>query len=719
MTSQAIGKLSSKERIVEIILETALILGLSLLVFDIFIRGSAALWIGLGLSIWSLARIWFEEPLQRLFDFAYKWRWVIALVVFGIGVALQIHMSNVGTYTVLFESDPSATESILFGQPRDFRTDEYNVQLPYFFSQAFNGYREISYQMSVGGQNMILGYNAPVWDLTLIGKPFVWGYLLLGNSYGLSWYFLSKTILMFMVSLEMFFILTKSRHMAVFGAFLFTFAPANVWWFSPHFYDVIFWACALFVVGYFFFARQGLQKWGFVLLSIGSLTGFVLPLFPSLQVPCGVLMLCLMLACLYRDRATLSWPKSNWWTVLAVLVGIGIVLGPTLWRMKDALMILLHTEYPGSRVSVGGYGEPWMLFVNIAGIFQPFVPDPGYLNNSEISTYTHFGIAFLLFYPYLWWYLKKNHNSVRFIGDVFVIALCLQMVFLFVPFPEWLAKGLLLSMCNRMQTVFGLTASIFTIWMFGLINQESVPHKALVGGVICVLYGILSLLVNSSFLYSGIIEFLDNYGHRFLFGFTIPLFYGLAIAFAFGLWLCFTKWKELMYCALLCWTAVSGLLVNPIMQGSAAITDYPLAHLVQEKVAEDPDANWLSLGLDQIQGLLLANGAKVLNAVDFYPDFEKWQQIDPDLQNFEAINRYAHIEVSLTLDETTIQSTQPDLIELKLNVEDLKKWNVRYLVGSIQDQAILEEAKIPYEVIFEEQNSPDSIVEMAFELLSS
>ncbi len=290
------------------------------------------------------------------------------------------------------------------------------------------------------------------------------------------------------------------------------------------------------------------------------------------------------------------------------------------------------------------------------------------------------------------------------------------MLFLFVPFPEWLAKVLLLSMCNRMQTVFGFTAALFSIWMFSMIDQEDLPHKALVGGVVCLIYGLLSLWVNSSFLYPGILEFLNNYGQRFLFGFTVPLFYGLAIAFSFGLWLCFTKWKQLMYCALLCWSAVAGLLVNPIMQGSAAITDYPLAHLVQEKVSQDPNAKWLALGLDQIQGLLLANGAKVLNAVDFYPDFEKWKLIDPGLQHFEAINRYAHIEVSLTLDPTTIEATQPDLIELKLNVEDLKKWDVRYIVGSQEDQVLLEKAGLDYEVLYEEQNSPDSIVEMAFEL---
>lgn len=68
----------------------------------------------------------------------------------------------------------------------------YAVQLPYYFSQYYNDYAQISHQMSIGGQDMIVGYNSPVLSLSLIGKPFVWGYILFGNAYGISWYFLSR-----------------------------------------------------------------------------------------------------------------------------------------------------------------------------------------------------------------------------------------------------------------------------------------------------------------------------------------------------------------------------------------------------------------------------------------------------------------------------------------------------------------------------------------------
>lgn len=78
--------------------------------------------------------------------------------------------------------------------------------------------------MSVGGQDMLVGYNAPVANLTLIGKPLVWGYVLLGNDYGLAWYFAAKYVLMFMGCLEMFYILTHKKALSVFGGFFLTWA---------------------------------------------------------------------------------------------------------------------------------------------------------------------------------------------------------------------------------------------------------------------------------------------------------------------------------------------------------------------------------------------------------------------------------------------------------------------------------------------------------------
>lgn len=690
------------QRIVEILLETAMVVFVAWEISRHFPNGALAKPVGLVCGVICLARLFFEPAMKTLFNWMFKYRWLIALAVFIVMVALQLHISNSGSFAYRFNGDPSVQESILFGTPRVMRTDEYNVQLPYYFSQFYNGYQQISHQMSITGQDMIVGYNAPVLAPTLIGKPFIWGYILLGNAYGLSWYFSSKLILMFMVSLEMFLILGKNRYMAVFGAFVLTFAPASQWWISPHFYDAIFWSCTLFVVGYWFFAASGWKKVLFTVLAIASMTGFVLALFPSLQVPCGLLMLLLMIACLWRDRKNIVWKKSLFFYIAAVLAGLALILVPLLLQIREPLTTLSETEYPGSRVSIGGYGAPWMLFVNLTSMMQPFA-DPGYLNNSEISSYTHFAVAFMIFYPYLHYCLKKQNNGQRFVGTVLFVSLIVQMLFLLFPLPEWLVKITLLSYANRMQTVFGLTGTIFTIWSLVMVSTIRIPHKLLAGAITCVIYGILSWLTVPPMLFPGLVALVGGADY----------IYAICIALTVLLFLAFTSWRQIFYCVLILWTAVSGLLVNPLMQGTASVTDYEYARAVQSLVEENPDAWWLSTGADQVQGFLLANGAKVLNGVNFYPDFEKWEILDPEGKDFDTENRYAHIEVHITGDpQSKIELISLDLIHLSLTPSDLAKLNVRYLSAGKAEAAVLDQYGIPYQIVYTDPVTEDVIYDL-------
>lgn len=679
-------------RVLLILLEEILI-GLLFFAIARYVQhGERVLPLGYAILAVNILRIWLTRPMHKVFDFLYRWRWVVALIIFAILVVFQIHFSNAGSYSYRFAAEPSVEQSILLGTPRVIRTDEYSVQLPYYFSQYYNEFQQISNQMSVGGQDMIVGYNAPVWDITLIGKPFTWGYLLFGNAYGLSWYFNCKTILMFMVGLELFHIVCRKRYLAVFGAFILTFAPGMQWWFSPHFYDVIFWSCTLFVVGYWFFRFQGWKKWAMTLLAICSLTGFVLALFPSLQVPCGILMLCLMCACLWRDRQKLSWKWSNLANVFVVLAGTGLVLGPTLWRMREAIELLMNTEYPGQRVSVGGSAAKaaWMYYINPVSPFQ-ILDEPDLLNNSEISSYTHFGVACFLLYPYLWWKLKKAKNSSRLVGDVLWLALLVEGLYMYFVIPEWLAKATLLSMCNRMQTVYSLTATIFTVWTFQIVRQSEFTWKKTIGLVVCAIYGAMAFSTAHSMIYPNYIDIAHE----------AWILYSIPIILAASFWLTFTRWNQLFLCLMICWTGFSGCMVNPIMQGTASVTDYPLAEAVQKQVEKNPDAWWLTTVTDQTQGLLMANGAKVINGVNFYPDYEKWKLIDPDLSQKKLENRYAHIEINLTNNKESELSLirGQDLIHVDLAADDLKKLDVSYIVGNETDQRVLELAHIPYKII--------------------
>lgn len=187
-------------------------------------------------------RLKFNSELKKIANLVIRYRYIVALCVFIFCLVFKLHGSSVGVFNTIFpdKTDPTITDHVV-GNARAIRSDEYNVQLPYYFSQYYNNYNLDSHQMSIAGQDMIIGYNAPVKDITMIAKPFTIGYLLFGNERGLSWYWCSKLILFILVSFEFMYIIThKNKKLSVLGSFLIVFSPAMQWWFSPHMYDVFF-----------------------------------------------------------------------------------------------------------------------------------------------------------------------------------------------------------------------------------------------------------------------------------------------------------------------------------------------------------------------------------------------------------------------------------------------------------------------------------------------
>ena len=71
---------------------------------------------------------------------------------------------------------------------------------------------------------MMLAYNVSSWHISTIGKPFNWGFLFLGASRGLSWYWSFKIIAMLLLAYEFAMILTSSvRLLSAVSSFWITF----------------------------------------------------------------------------------------------------------------------------------------------------------------------------------------------------------------------------------------------------------------------------------------------------------------------------------------------------------------------------------------------------------------------------------------------------------------------------------------------------------------
>ena len=166
----------------------------------------------------------FLKKMDEIINGVIKFRWIIALVFFVLCVIFKVHGTSIGIYDNVLPThvnEAQANHYRLFGKDRIIRTDEYVVHTPTYFSQYYNNYNKYSNQMSIDSTNMLLDYYAPVKDITVLGKPFNWGYLIFGNERGLSFYWCSLQITLFMTAFELFYILTKrNKILSLVGMFM-------------------------------------------------------------------------------------------------------------------------------------------------------------------------------------------------------------------------------------------------------------------------------------------------------------------------------------------------------------------------------------------------------------------------------------------------------------------------------------------------------------------
>ncbi len=603
------------------------------------------------------------EKLRTGVLFLIKWRYLVALIIFAICVAFNLHGSSIAEYNKMFNySESYNAEGIVLGESRAIRSDEWIVHTPYYMSQVYNDFAKDSNMMSLEGQDMIVGYNAPVGDITAIVKPFTWGYFLFGDERGLSWYWCSKLILLMLVTFELCMIVTKkNKKVSLLGMLMISFAPAVQWWFVPHMVDVFFWVMAVLVLAYHFFTSSGKWRALWMILLPCAVITFVLALFPSLQIATGLAMIGLFIGLMIRDKEEITFKKRDIWRIVAMGAFVLAVLGYTILTSWDAIMALLHTVYPGSRVALGGGGGFKALFTDLTSFTLPF-KEITYANNCEISTFIHFAPMFLMLYPVIYKRMKRDRNMI--VGNALVICLVVMGAFMLVGFPELLAKITGFSYINRMGIAYGLVATIFTIWGINMIWQNKILNWRQILGALFI-YGFSYVC----FVGKNELTYLSWWHYAVIIVGLLVLGY-----------LMLKGHQKMFLVGMTALVVISGMTVNPVARGVSALFGHPLEQKIHEMAEEDGKAYWLAVADNKLASLGIVNGARMLNATNFYPDYEKWNLIDPEKEYDEVYNRYAHINVVLTEGETKIDLMRADSMKLELGCKDLRKWPVKYLV---------------------------------------
>lgn len=649
-----------------------------------------------GIAFLVIAVFVFSFFLKKIFErFAYyalKFRWFIALGIFAICVSFHIHGSSIAIYNNYFPTQTDseqAADYYIMGKERQVRSDEWAVHTPTYFSQYYNDYNMKSYQMSISGTNMVLDYYAPVKDITIIGKPFSWGYVLFGNETGLSWYWCSMMIIMFMAAFEMFMILTKKNiRLSIVGMFMIGLSPVMQWWFVPHITIVFIYAMGLFDLGYHFFtARTIWFKWVTTLAASLAVIGFALSIFPSCQLITALVVIALLIGCLIRDRENITFTAGQWYRIgVAVLIAGGTLGYYILAYWRDLLMVM-NSVYPGKRVSVGGTDTLYDLFTDLSSMYLPY-EDINVSNNSEISTYIHFAPIFILLFPRISRFLKNKNDRNEIVGKILYIILLVQIVFMCAGFSETLSKITLFKYVNRMKLSYGWTAVIFTIWSLYMILK----HKGMFRRWEMLAYPVLYGLVYCTFIDKTVLEYM-------------PIQYEIIEIVLFVSILILTMFKsgKIMSYVIIGIMCVAGLPVNPLCRGTAPITNHPISEFIEEKSQSEPDAQWMTADSPFFVGnFIMANGAKVIGATNFYEDEGRWEILDTNRIYEEAYNRYSNQSLTIVDKKTSVDLTFVDSINININPDDIKKMDVKYIVTPTELHNILEKYDIDNEIVFEQ-----------------
>lgn len=635
-----------------------------------------------------------------------KYRWIIALTIFILCVAFKLHGSSMEVYDWLFPTHISEAEARnyhVLGDPRTIRGDEFVVHTPTYFSQYYNGFKKYSQQMSMHPTNMVLDYYAPVKDITLLCKPFNWGYVLFGNERGLSFYWCGQMIMLFMAAFEMFYILTKKNKLLSFvGMFMVGFSPAMQWWMIPHMPIVFIYAMTLFDLGYYMLTSQSkVKQWILTVVTGFIAAGFALSIFPSCQIMAGLTVAILLITCLIRDRKDIGIytelekeeiKKNTINMVIKIAVAGFIAIAILIYfflTSREDFKLLTGTTYPGKRVSLGHYSTISGLFTELRSLTLSY-KDSNIINNSEVASFIHFTPLFLCLFPSLARRLRKENTEDTkmdlLIGKSLFLLLLLEIVFMGIGFTPRLAKITLFSYINRMQMGYGFTGVIFNVWSINTIWKHKDYYKK---------WQLILATLLFAFVYEmTITEDLRCYlRERYLMIEVV----GLAIIVACAI----MRYKKLFALGMCSVMIIAGAFVNPICSGISPITNHPISKKITEISKKDPDHYWVMSDETQTSSnFLMANGAKSLSSTNFYPDFDKWKILDPKRKNEDVYNRYANCFLKVTDKKTVIGNYAPDGVCIEINPNDLLKLNVKYIMARQKLEKTFKKENINYKKLF-------------------
>ncbi len=609
----------------------------------------------------------------KIFDYSYRYRFLLGGIALVGLILFEIHGSSIQYWQAFF--DGSENFKPIIGISRSVRSDEWAVNTPMMISQYLNQSGAFPYfSDTIRGAltDVFIVYGQPVKNIVELFRPFHWGYLLLSPAKGLSFFWMGRTIALFLVSFEFAMILSrKNKILALVYAVLMTWSPVVQWWFAVNnlVEMLIFGQLAIIMVKlYLTTASYRLRLlYAFVLLICAG--GYGLAFYPAWQVPLAYVFLALLVGVVVENRKKVIWSKKDALILIGVILIFCAAMGYIFSLSYDTILSVLGTVYPGKRFETGG-GQLFRYFLYSGNLFFPTSRELPFGNVCELAVFFDFFPMGILLA--LWVLLKEKKRDCLII--LFILSYFMLSGFCLIQWPGWLAKITLLSYTqpSRVFLAVGLLNLLMLIRALTLIETEfSKMVKLSTSIIVALIMTALSMSVFEGYI---------NVKMAFI---VAPL---LGLSFYLIL-----SWRKVYFQKLflvVCGGIVflSGFLANPIVSGTDVISSQEIIKKISEVTAKSNQL-WI-VDSEATAGYPLINipimaGAPTINSTNVYPDLERWQLLDPDGSDEEIYNRYAHITINLIgdVEKTSFVLDSADLFTVKLNTSDLKVLAVGYVLS--------------------------------------
>lgn len=619
------------------------------------------------------------ENKWKLGEWIYKWRYIAALLILTGCVLFQISGSSIGIWSVFlnetYDRPQKEMTGDLLGKYQTIRSDEWAVNTPMAFSQYYNktgAFPYFSHTIRGDKTDTFIVYGQPVKSWQIIFRPFQSGYLFLGPSRGLSFFWCARFLALLLVSLEFGMYLTKKKKLlSLTYALLVSCSPLVAWWFAVNGLVEMFIFGQLAILLFVRWMYAGCL-WKKLLYTAGIAwcgVSYILLFYPPWQISFGYVYLFLLIGIVLRERRYVVWNRSQVLLSAGVLVLLmAAPLASIFYKSAETIKLVMNTAYPGKRIFTGG--GRFKLMDWPMGLFFPNMK-PAYVGSNvcEFATFFSFFPTGLVMGIISAVKSKKKDPLLisMLAGTAILLTYCV------IGWPKWLARVTMMGMSQGLRAADAI--GFFSVLLLIYIATKGVKKAHFIRCVListgaCALFAGLCLYMNLQYIKMGK---------------TCILF----IVMALGMFFFLLAAKRRSYAGLAIYvlviSLVSAVSVNPLHRGNDSIYKSSLTRAIMDVTRADKGKGlWIVENLSfPYQNLPIMVGAPTINSTNVYPDLKRWEKLDKNKKHIKIYNRYAHISMKIEGESSStplFASSDPDQVQVTLKPLQLKTLDVSHIL---------------------------------------